>query len=83
MIELRQRSSTRNSGYQRLSLDEDELDVDDEEYVPLLNQPAPVTESVESSSCKCNSNYIKNSSCLDHLQYLYISLLLVIYSLCV
>lgn len=50
MIELRQRSS-RNSGYQRLSLDEEELDVDDEEDIPLLTRPTPITQSVESSSC--------------------------------
>lgn len=54
MIELRQRSSSsRNSvGYQRLSLDEDELDIDEEEDVPLLNRSVPISQPVESSSCK-------------------------------
>ena len=53
MIELRQRSSSsRNSvGYQRLSLDEDELDIDEEEDVPLLNRSVPISHPVESSSC--------------------------------
>jgi len=60
MIELRQRSSSsRNSGgYQRLSLDEDELDIDEEEDVPLLNRSVPISQPVESSSCTFLSSFI-------------------------